>query len=122
MKIVEIRIMEKQIETTGLILGATGRNMIYVNRGLWTLRINNGNMETTIVYWSYIGITPKDKNVNYYNILGLYRDNGDDTGIRGIPSRSVVDLRGFAHKRVSIWVFLNIIPIQSLIRTPIIPM
>ena len=30
-------------------------------------------METTIVYWGYIGIM---ENGNYYSILGLYRDNG----------------------------------------------
>ena len=33
-------------------------------------------METTIVYWGYIGI----ENGNYYSILGLYRDNGKENG------------------------------------------
>ena len=52
-------------------------------------------METTIVYWGYIGIMEKKmettilglgfsdngkENGNYYSILGLYRDNGKENG------------------------------------------
>ena len=37
-------------------------------------------METTIVYWGYIGNTGKE-NGNSCSILGLYRDNGKEHGI-----------------------------------------
>ena len=34
--------------------------------------IMENQMETAIVYWGYMGIREKDR--NYYSILGLYRD------------------------------------------------
>ena len=37
--------------------------------------IMENKMETTIVYWGYIGIM-ENKNGIYYSILGLYRDTG----------------------------------------------
>ena len=40
-------------------------------------------METTVVYWGYIGGLYRDngkENGHYYSILGLYRDNGKENG------------------------------------------
>ena len=34
-------------------------------------------METTIVYWGYIGIMENKMETTIYSILGLYWDNGD---------------------------------------------
>ena len=40
-------------------------------------------METTVVYWGYIGGLYRDngkENGHYYSILGLYKDNGKENG------------------------------------------
>ena len=65
-------------------------------------------METTIVYWNYIGITEKKMETtivtwnhmgtmekesgNYCSILGLYRDNGQENGNEYSMSRLQISL------------------------------
>ena len=54
-------------------------------------------METTIVYWGYIGNSGKE-NGNYYSILGLYRDNGQENG----NCYSILGYIGVMDKKVEI--------------------
>ena len=60
-----IGIMEKKMETT----------IVYWNY----IGITEKKMETTIVTWNHMGIMEKESG-NYYSILGLYRDNGQENG------------------------------------------